>query len=154
MTTVLLLPLHTQHHFSSVSSSQLLYHHFSLWPSFASGGLWKLSISIAAALYIAKKKCFFSCLVHLNTLGDVQPVLQELLPHGTRKTTGTEQRSSELTDECSVHTQQTHLKMSIIVHTQLLTCLNWTLTGQMFSLVRARLFCHSPHPRGNLSCTD
>lgn len=52
------------------------------------------------------------------------------------------------------HTEQTHLKMLITLHTQLLTCLSWTVTGHMFSLVRARLFHPSPHPRGNLPCTD
>lgn len=78
---------------------------FSLWPFFASGWLWKLPVSAAAALYITTWTSL-SCLVHLSTLGGVQPLLQELLPHRTRSTTGTEQRpqGSELTGERSIHT--------------------------------------------------
>lgn len=118
----------------SVNPSQLLPHHFFLCPFFASGWLWKLPISIAEAFYITKWN-FFSYLVHLSTLGDVQPLLQELLPRRTRRTTGTEQRSRE----CSIHTQQTHLEMLITLHTQLLTSLNWTVTGALFSESQALL---------------
>lgn len=87
----------------SVNPSQLLPHHFFFCPFFASGWLWKLPISIAEAFYITKWN-FFSYLVHLSTLGDVQPLLQELLPRRTRRTTGTEQRSRAQSWQGMLHT--------------------------------------------------